>query len=285
MVQTLQKKMGTRFSDTLFIVIGTLFVAFGFNAFLLPNRIVSGGINGLTIILYETLHLTPSIVLFSVNFVLLTLSFFLLGKEIFFKSILGSFLVPLFVSLLHGVALSHIEPILAAIFGGITVGLGVGLVFLGKGSTGGTALIALIVQKYIPIKLGIILGICDGLVILSALFVFDVQAVLFALIALYLTSRMVDTVQVGPESSKNVMIISNDYKKIREQIISDLDLGATLIPIEGGLNLEEKKMIMVVIQEDQFIALKQAILNIDEEAFVVVTSAHEVVGKGFTAYR
>lgn len=285
MVQTLQKKMGTRFSDTLFIVIGTLFVAFGFNAFLLPNRIVSGGINGLTIILYETLHLTPSIVLFSVNFVLLTLSFFLLGKEIFFKSILGSFLVPLFVSLLHGVALSHIEPILAAIFGGITVGLGVGLVFLGKGSTGGTALIALIVQKYIPIKLGIILGICDGLVILSALFVFDVQAVLFALIALYLTSRMVDTVQVGPESSKNVMIISNDYKKIREQIISDLDLGATLIPIEGGLNLEEKKMIMVVIQENQFIALKQAILYIDEEAFVVVTSAHEVVGKGFTAYR
>ncbi len=285
MVQTLQKKMGTRFSDTLFIVIGTLFVAFGFNAFLLPNRIVSGGINGLTIILYETLHLTPSIVLFLVNFVLLTLSFFLLGKEVFLKSILGSFLVPLFVSLLHGVALSPIEPILAAIFGGITVGLGVGLVFLGKGSTGGTALIALIVQKYIPIKLGIILGICDGLVILSALFVFDVQAVLFALIALYLTSRMVDTVQVGPESSKNVMIISNDYKKIREQIISDLDLGATLISIEGGLNLEEKKMIMVVIQEDQFIALKQAILDIDEEAFVVVTSAHEVVGKGFTAYR
>lgn len=285
MVQTLQKKIGPRFSDTLFIIIGTLFVAFGFNAFLLPNRIVSGGINGLTIILYETLHLTPSVVLFSVNFILLALSFFLLGKEVFFKSILGSFLVPLFVSLLHGVALNNIEPILAAIFGGVTVGLGVGLVFLGKGSTGGTALIALIVQKYIPIKLGIILGICDGLVILSALFVFDVQTVLFALIALYLTSRMVDTVQVGPQSSKNVMIISNDYKRIREQIISDLDLGATLIPIEGGLNLETKKMVMVVIQEDQFITLKQAILNIDKEAFVVVTSAHEVVGKGFTAYR
>lgn len=91
MVQTLQKKMGTRFSDTLFIVIGTLFVAFGFNAFLLPNRIVSGGINGLTIILYETLHLTPSIVLFSVNFVLLTLSFFLLGKEVFFQKYFREF--------------------------------------------------------------------------------------------------------------------------------------------------------------------------------------------------
>jgi len=285
MVQKLQKTFGTKYSDTLFIVIGTLFVAFGFNAFLLPNRIVSGGINGLTIILYETLHLTPSIVLFTVNFVLLVSAFFLLGKEIFFKSILGSFLVPLFVSLLHGVALTHIEPILAAIFGGVTVGLGVGLVFLGKGSTGGTALIALIVQKYIPIKLGIILGICDGLVILSALFVFDVQTVLFALIALYLTSRMVDNVQVGPESSKNVMIISNHYMQIREQIISDLDLGATLIPVEGGLNLESKKMVMVVIQENQFVELKQSILDIDPTAFVIVTSAHEVMGKGFTAYR
>lgn len=285
MVLKLQKKIGVKFSDTLFIVVGTLFVAFGFNAFLLPNRIVSGGINGLTIILHETLNLTPSLVLFTVNFILLVLAFFLLGKEIFFKSILGSFLVPLFVSLLHGVALNNIEPILAAIFGGVTVGLGVGLVFLGKGSTGGTALIALIVQKYIPVKLGIILGVCDGLVILSALFVFDVQTVLFALIALYLTSRMVDNVQVGPESSKNVMIISNHYMEIRQQIISDLDLGATLIDVEGGLNLESKKMVMVVIQENQFVELKQSVLDIDSDAFVIVTSTHEVVGKGFTAYR
>lgn len=285
MIRKLESMFGKKTVDMVFIAIGSFFVAFGFNAFLLPNRIVSGGINGLTIILFETFNLPPSLVLYTVNIVLLILCFFLLGKEVLMKSILGSLLVPLFVSLLSGVTIALDEPILAAIFGGITVGLGIGMVFLGNGSTGGTALIALLVQKYTDLKLGILLGIFDGIIIASALFVFDIQRVLYALISLYLTSRLVDMVQVGADLSKNVMIISHYYEDIRVKIMTELDCGVTYIPVEGGHNEDHKKMIMTVIREKQFTEIKQAVLDIDPEAFIVATSANEVMGKGFTLFR
>ncbi|WP_326716594.1 YitT family protein [Vagococcus jeotgali] len=285
MIQKLQHKLGKRVTDTIFITIGAFLVAFGFDVFLLPNKIVSGGVNGLTIILNEVFGLAPSLVLYSVNIVLLIFCYFFLGKEILAKSILGSLLVPTFVSLLKGVSIGEIDMILAAIFGGIVVGLGIGLVYLGNGSTGGTSLIALLIQKFIPAKLGVLLGFCDGLIIISALFVFNIQTVLFALISLYLTSKMIDTVQVGPDFSKNVFIISDNQDDIKEMIINDLNFGASIVPIEGGLKSENKKMIMTVIQEERYLDLKQAVLQIDPNAFMVITSANEVVGKGFSTAR
>ncbi|AQP52757.1 hypothetical protein CBF34_04280 [Vagococcus penaei] len=282
MIQKLHNTIGRRLTDILLITIGSLGVAIGFDVFLLPNKIVAGGINGLTIILNDKLGWTPSIVLLISNVVLLALCWIMLGKEVFSKSIYGSFAVPLFVSLLSGVDIGINEPILASIFGGLFIGTGVGLVYLGNGSTGGTSLLALLIQKFVDLRLGILLGICDGLVILSALFVFDIQTVLFALITLYLTSRMIDTVKVGPDFSKNLFVISTKYEAIREKLVTDLNCGVTYIPIEGGLNLDKSKMIMTVIREENFVDIKQAILDIDPEAFITIHSASEVVGRGFT---
>jgi uncharacterized membrane-anchored protein YitT (DUF2179 family) len=193
--------------------------------------------------------------------------------------------VPLFISLLHFIKPATHEPILAAIFGGLCIGLGVGLVFLGNGSTGGTTLIAKIIQKFTHLKLGILVGFCDGLVILSALLIFDVQQVLYALISLFLTSRMVDLVQVGPDLSKNLFIISPKYEEISKLLMTELDSGVTFVPVEGGHRLDQKKMIMTTIRENNYTTIKQAILDVDPEAFMVVSSANEVYGKGFTLFR
>lgn len=284
-IQKLNQLFGKRVVEILLITCGSFMVAVGFNAFLLPNRIVSGGINGLTIILHEMFNWSPSMVLYVVNIFLLSACFLLLGKEVFMKSVLGSLLVPLFISLLHVLKPATEEPILAAIFGGICVGLGVGLVFLGNGSTGGTTLIAKIVQKYTQLKLGLLVGICDGLVIISALFIFDIQQVLYALISLFLTSRMVDLVQVGPDLSKNVFIISPKHEEIAKLLMTELDSGVTFVPAEGGHRLDQKKMIMTTIRENDYTTIKQAVLEVDPEAFMVVSSANEVYGKGFTLFR
>lgn len=284
-IQKLNQLFGKRVVEILLITCGSFMVAVGFNAFLLPNRIVSGGINGLTIILHEMFNWSPSMVLYVVNIFLLSACFLLLGKEVFMKSVLGSLLVPLFISLLHVLKPATEEPILAAIFGGICVGLGVGLVFLGNGSTGGTTLIAKIVQKYTQLKLGLLVGICDGLVIISALFIFDIQQVLYALISLFLTSRMVDLVQVGPDLSKNVFIISPKHEEIAKLLMTELDSGVTFVPAEGGHRLDQKKMIMTTIKENDYTTIKQAVLEVDPEAFMVVSSANEVYGKGFTLFR
>ncbi|MGX6994347.1 YitT family protein, partial [Vagococcus penaei] len=157
MIQKLHNTIGRRLTDILLITIGSLGVAIGFDVFLLPNKIVAGGINGLTIILNDKLGWTPSIVLLISNVVLLALCWIMLGKEVFSKSIYGSFAVPLFVSLLSGVDIGINEPILASIFGGLFIGTGVGLVYLGNGSTGGTSLLALLIQKFVDLRLGILL--------------------------------------------------------------------------------------------------------------------------------
>ena len=284
-IQKLNQLFGKRVVEVILITAGSFMVALGFNAFLLPNRIVSGGINGLTIILHEMFNWSPSMVLYAVNIFLLAACFLILGKEIFMKSILGSLLVPLFISLLHFIKPATHEPILAAIFGGLCIGLGVGLVFLGNGSTGGTTLIAKIIQKFTHLKLGILVGFCDGLVILSALLIFDVKQVLYALISLFLTSRMVDLVQVGPDLSKNLFIISPKYEEISKLLMTELDSGVTFLPVEGGHRLDQKKMIMTTIRENNYTTIKQAILDVDPEAFMVVSSANEVYGKGFTLFR
>ena len=285
MIQKLHELFGKRLVEIGLITIGSLMVAIGFNAFLLPNRLVSGGVNGLTIILHEVFNWSPSIVLYTINIILLAICWVLLGKEVFMKSVFGSLLVPLFISLLGNMPTATSEPILAAIFGGVCIGLGVGLVFLGNGSTGGTTLIAKIIQKYTNLKLGILVGICDGLVILSALFVFNVQQVLYALISLYLTSRVVDMVQVGPDLSKNLFIISPKYEELRLLLMKDLDTGVTYVPVEGGHRLDNKKMIMTTIRDKDYTKIKQAVLEVDPEAFMVVSSANEVYGKGFTLFR
>lgn len=284
MIQKLHNLFGKRIVDMFFITLGSFIVAFGFNAFLLPNRIVSGGINGLTIILYETLRWSPSVILFVANGLLLALCLIFLGREVFVKSLLGSMLSPLFVSLLKGVDLGVNDPLLASLYGGVTVGIGVGIVFLGNGSTGGTSILALLLQKVTNLRIGILLGFCDGLVILCALFVFDLQIVLVSLISLYLASRMVDTVQVGPDLSKSIYIISDHYDVIGRSLVKDLGLGITYIAIEGGLNQDPKRMIMTVIREQHFINIKQHVLSLDPEAFITITSANEVVGRGFTLF-
>lgn len=284
-IQKLKDLFGKRIVDILLITFGSMLVAIGFNSFLLPNRIVSGGVNGLTIILFEMFGWSPSIVLYSANIILLALCFFALGKEVFTKSILGSLLVPFFVSLFHNIGTATTEPILAAIFGGVCVGLGIGLVFSGNGSTGGTTLIAKLIQKITNLKLGLLVGICDGLIILTALFIYDLQQVLYALISLFITSRVVDMVQVGPDLSKNLFIISLKYEEIRVLLMNDLDCGVTYVPVEGGHRLDQKKMIMTTIRDKDYLKIKQAVLDVDSEAFMVISSANEVYGKGFTLFR
>lgn len=277
----LKKKFGAKTVETLLIVIGTLLIAVGFNTMLLPNKIVSGGINGLTIILYEKFQLPPSAVLFATNIVLLILCYILLGKKSFMKSLLGSLLVPFFVSLLSHLGTATKEPMLAAIFGGLIVGFGIGLVFLGDGSTGGTTLIALIIHKYTGLKVGILLGICDSLVLLSALFVFNLQTVLYALIALFLTSKMVDFVQVGPIQSKQLLVITEKEESIRQLFLKQFQQGVTFVPIEGGYELAQHKMLMAVIPDTQFLSIKQNILSIDPQAFIITTDINEVLGKNY----
>lgn len=170
---------------------------------------------------------------------------------------------------------------LATLFGGIITGVGLGLVFRGNALTGGTAIIAQIINKYFKVSLGIGILLVDGLVILSALYAFNMDIVLFSLICLFIIGRFIDLIQVGLVRSKNVMIISSEYAVIQERLLCELDKGVTLVPIEGGYRSVKGMLLMTIIREEDFYRLKEAVFDIDEEAFLFSMNVNEVYGKGF----
>ena len=174
-----------------------------------------------------------------------------------------------------------IDPLLGSLFGGIGVGLGLGIVFRGNASTGGTDLAAQIIHKYTGLSLGTCVALIDGLIVLSAAIVFDIERGLYALIGLYVTSKTIDLVQVGIGRSKMAMVITNRQEEVREAILNKIDRGVTKLSAYGGYTDQERRIIMCVVDQTEFTKLKQLVQSIDPSAFVIVMDASEVLGEGF----
>ena len=274
-----------RLKETLYVTLGAFILAISVNLIFLPNQIVAGGASGLSIVLNELFGWNVALTLYAINIPLLILCFLLLGKDVGLKTIYGSLINPFFIAITGSLPPLTNNIFLATLYGGVLTGIGLGLVFRGNASTGGSAIISQIVNKYFKISLGVSVFVVDGFVIATALFVFTKDTVLFSLISLFIIGRVIDRVQVGVLRSKNLFIISDKYEAIHQIFIKELDKGVTLLPIEGGYTQKQGKIIMTVIPEKEFMAIKEAILAIDETAFFVSLDASEVNGRGFSVKR
>lgn len=268
--------------DVFYIIVGSFLLSLSFQVFFLPNNIISGGISSLSIIIHDMIGIEPAIIQYAFNVPLLLFSYIILGKDVAFKSILGSLLFPFFTSIMSNLAPWTNDQLLAAIFGGVITGIGVGLVYKARGSTGGTSIIAQIITHYTNMTLGNSTLIADGLIILIGFFVFDLEAIMYGIISLVVVSRVIDIVLVGSSTQKTVLIISDEQESIRKDILEKFDRGVTLIDVKGGYNKDSRVMLMVVIQEREITALQEMILSYDDDAFVIVMSASEVMGRGFS---
>ncbi len=276
------KKYTRDWKDMLYIIAGSLLLAYAFQAFLLPNNIISGGVSSLSIVINELSGWDPAYIQYAINIPLLLMSYFLLGKDVFFKSALGSLLFPFFIDIIGEVTPITNNLLLATVYGGVLTGIGIGLVYKAKSSTGGTSIVAQILEKYTRFSMGESTLISDGVIILIGFFVFDIEAIMYGIIALVFISHFIDLVLVGNRSQKTVLIISDSPNEIRQEIIENFDRGVTRLDIRGGYQNDQKEMLMVVIQDHEITALQEMILQLDEDAFVVVMSASEVMGRGFS---
>ncbi len=267
--------------EYIYVLVGAALVAIAFNVFLLPNRVASGGVSGISTILYEVVGWEPAYVQWALNIPLFIAGVILLGKHFGVKTLVGTIFLPLVVFLTKEWEPWTNDPLLASLFGGIFVGLGIGIVFLGKASTGGTDLAAQIIHKYTGMTLGKCVAVIDGIIVLSAALVFDIESGLYALLGLYATSKTIDLVQVGIGRSKMAMIITNNQDEVREAILTKIDRGVTKLSGHGGYTDSERPILMCVFDHTEFTKLKQLVKSIDPTAFVIVMDAGEVLGKGF----
>ncbi|QFF98213.1 YitT family protein [Psychrobacillus glaciei] len=270
--------------DYLYIIIGAAIIAIGFNVFLLPNQVASGGVSGISTILKGVLGWEPGLVQYAFNIPLFIAGLFFLGAKFGIKSFVGTLTLPAVVLFTSSWEPWTTNPLLGALFGGITIGIGLGIVFRGGASTGGTDLAAQIITKYTGFSLGKSVLLIDGLIVLSAAFVFDIEKALYALIALFVTTKTIDIIQLGFSQSKMIYIITNKQEEIRNAIYKEIDRGVTKLPAIGGYTDEERPILMVVAYQTEFTKLKQLVKTLDPTAFVIVSDAYEVLGEGFKKY-
>jgi len=278
---TIQIPLIEKLLSYIYVLVGASIIAVSFNVLLLPNEIASGGVSGISTILHGLFGWEPAYVQWSLNIPLFIAGIIFLGYQYGIKTLIGTIFVPFVVFLTKDLEPWTLNPMLAALFGGIGIGLGIGIVFRGNASTGGTDLAAQIISKYTGISLGKSVALIDGLIVITASIVFDIEKGLFALIGLFLTSKTIDLVQVGWSRSKMVLIITNEEEKVKRAILEQIDRGLTKLKASGGYTDQERNTIMVVVDQSEFTGLKQAVRNIDPNAFVIVVDASEVLGQGF----
>lgn len=266
------------------ILSGALVMAITFNMLLLPNHIASGGISGLSIVLGEVFGWNPAITQYAFNIPLFIVGVIFLGKQYGIRTFVGSIALPTFIILTENLPAGTTNPLLAAIFGGMGVGLGLGIVFRGRGSTGGNAITAQLLHKFLGLGLPLAVALCDGVVILLAGFLLTFEAAMYALIGLFVMSKTLDVVQLGFGYTKLAHIITDKTDEMSEAILHDLDRGLTKLHGEGGYTGEGRMVLMVVVGQTEIVKLKNIVRAVDPSAFVIISDTTEVLGEGFKVH-
>ena len=297
-----KRELMSAFKNASLVVIGTIILAFGFAVFLVPYDLIIGGIDGIAIVLFQGFNL--DFISFDVWVLILTWGLFFLGliflgKDFALKTLISAIVFPVAQSAILKLIDSGVFGdffviakdmddiaglIIASVFGGVFVGAGCALAYLGGGSTGGTDILALIASKMIRwLKSSVAIFLGDTIVILLGIFVLkDLILCLLGITAAFVGALVIDKIFLGQSKAFIANIVSDKYEEINEAIIKKLDRTSTIIKAYGGFSGERKRMVMVSFTMPQYAAFISIIKSIDREAFVTIHRAHEINGEGWT---
>lgn len=276
-----------RLKNILFILIGAAIFSFGIVHFNMENNLAEGGFTGITLLLYFLFDIDPSYSNLILNIPLFLIGWKLLGKHVFYYTIIGTVAVSVFLWIFqHYRFMSiplHDDMTLASLFAGVFVGVGLGVIFRYGGTTGGVDILARLSHKYIGWSMGKTMFMFDALVILTSIvFYLNYREAMYTLVAVFIGARVIDFMQEGAYAARGATIISDRCDDIATKILKELDRGATLIKGQGTFTGEERKMLYCVVGRNEIVRLKNVIHSIDPHAFVAVSDVHDVLGEGFT---
>ena len=268
-------------------VLGSALFALGFAVFLQPNGMNSGGISGLAMVIVELLGVgSVGVISIIINLPLFLLGGIKIGKRFFLGSLLGMILSSVLIDAISVFPMPQMEPLIAAIYGGVVCGLGLGIVFMSGTSTGGSdILVRLLKLKYRNVPIGQIAMSFDVIVVVLTGIVFgDVRNALYTGITAFLCGKVIDGVVYRFDYSDVALIISSEYEAIAVAIGEKLDRGATFLHGEGSYSHKDTKVVLAAVKKQQIAELKELVMEIDPNAFLIVQEAHQVLGDGFSRY-
>lgn len=264
-----------------FMIVGSMLFSVGLEIFLVPNHIIDGGIVGISIILSHLLNIPLGVFLVVLNLPFLMIGYKQIGKTFAFSTLFSVLIMSIGSSLLHPIQPITIDPLLAAVFGGIILGIGVGLVIRSGGSLDGTEIVAILFSKKTPFSVGEIVMFFNLFILSSAGFVFGWDHAMYSLIAYYVASKILDVTIEGLDQSKSVWIISDEHEKIGQAITFRLGRGVTYLNGEGAFSGDDKKVIFSVITRLEEAKLKSIVDEHDPNAFLAIGNIHDVKGGRF----
>lgn len=267
--------------ETFIVTLGCMIMAFNINYFFLGNKLAQGGVGGLSLIIHYLSHIDISYIYFGLNVPLIIAAYIFLGKEFVVKTLYATVVLTISLKIFGNFREPLDEILMASILGGALNGIGIGIVFYAGGSTGGTDIIAKIINKYYGIALGKVLLAMDFIILSLVAFIFGKIIFMYTLISLIVTAKIVDLIQEGIYSAKGVTIITNKTEELKNRIMQDVERGLTIINAQGAYTQKDVSMLYCVVGKYQLMKVKNIVKEVDPEAFMIVSHVHEVIGKGF----
>jgi uncharacterized membrane-anchored protein YitT (DUF2179 family) len=280
------KKIPWHFFKRFFgIIIGTVIVAVSINTLILPNHIADGGVTGIAILLHYLFQWNISILVALLNIPLFILGYKSVGRQLFYWSILGVGTLSAALKFTDVMSPITTDTLLACIFGGVVSGIGMGIIFRCRGSLGGTDILAIVLNKRIQFSVGQIILILDAVIFIGAALIFSPEMAMYAMIYMFIATKVIDLVQVGLDYSKSVMVVTEKPDEIAEDIINIVGRGVTYFQAEGAYSHFQKRVVYSIVNRAQLTQVKEIVNKYDPDAFVSIGDVSEVVGEGFQSWK
>lgn len=264
----------------LLFILGLFLVSLNYNMFLLPNNLVIGGTSGIAILIKN--YIDPVIFLYSINGILIIVSFIFLGKKKTLRSLIGAFLYPLFISITYPIALflnvSFENNLVLVLVSAFLLGVGNGLIYKTGFTTGGSDIIIQLINEKRKLSMGTSILVTNVLIILLGGYIFGYEKVVYAIMILFINSLLVDKILLGISDSKMFFIYTKELSKLKQFVVKELETGITVLDVTGGYSKRHQDMIMCVVRTRDYVLFKEKIMEIDPKAFLVINDCYEVMG-------
>lgn len=264
------------------VALGVALTALSYNWFLIPNKIAAGGVSGIATVMHYLWGFPVGFTMLALNIPLFITVIYVLGPRFGLKSFYGAMLLGILTDVFAAYTRPVTsDPLLAAIYGGSLVGIGIGLAMRYRGSTGGTDLAALLINHFTQMRVGQSLLMVDAGIILLAGIVFGPELALYGFLSLFISSKAIDLVQEGTGYNKAAYIISNHPEEIAEAIMTKLERGVTALQGTGMFTRSDRQVLFVIVSRQEISLIKDMVREIDPRAFLVISDVREVLGEGF----